>query len=345
MTQTYTARLNRQKLQPLLTQYQAIRENVGLTDCSDWCKIKISGYDAREFLDRVLTGNLQQLAENEILHTMALDTEGNFLTDLLVLGGFEDFVLLVPAAQADALTGCLKPTNDEEVEITDQSSDLCLIRIDGPNTADLPMAILGGAVSGLRIMAFAEAELNDQEITVARIGLAGEYGYLFLAPVGLKADLQDAIRKEAPDASDCEAILHDLLQLETRGFNAATDRPQNEHPLEAGLHWMVDFHKPEFTGRDGFFAAADDCDKQMVCLALESGSDAPNILAEIVTDGSEESIGYVAHAAWSPTLEAGICLAYLNKDWAAVGLTVKIGDISGTIVSAPFFTTRSNSAR
>ena len=158
MTKTATDRLTRENLQPLLAQYKAIREDIGLTDCSDWCKIKVSGYDARDFLDRILTGNLQQLAENEILHTMALNGKGSFLTDLMVLGGFEDFILLAPAEQAESLTSCLQPADDEEVEISNPTDDMCLIRIDGPNSADLPMAVLGGAVSGLRIMAFAEAE-------------------------------------------------------------------------------------------------------------------------------------------------------------------------------------------
>ena len=157
--------LTREAVREFAGAYKAIRDDVGLTDCGDWVKLKVSGYEARDFLDRVLTGNLQQLGENEILHTMALDAAGKFLCDVMVLGGFEDFILLCPDAQAEKIQAALNAGEGEEFEIADQTQDYCLIRADGPNCADLPMAILGGAVSGLRIMAFAEAELEGFTIT------------------------------------------------------------------------------------------------------------------------------------------------------------------------------------
>ena len=336
--------LTREAVREFAGAYKAIRDDVGLTDCGDWVKLKVSGYEARDFLDRVLTGNLQQLGEHEILHTMALDAAGKFLCDVMVLGGFEDFILLCPDAQAEKIQAALNAGEGEEFEIADQTQDYCLIRADGPNCADLPMAILGGAVSGLRIMAFAEAELEGFTITVGRVGTTGEYGFFFLAEAKCKEELLSAIRAEAPQAPDCPAILHDLLQLETRGFSAARDLPNGEHPLEAGLHWMVDFHKPEFAGRDGFFETADKIIKQMVCIRLHDEPDVPGTGAEI-QDENGNCLGYVARAGWSPELETAICLGYLQKDWAAVGLGVIIDDHPGQVVSAPFFITKSNSAR
>lgn len=342
--------LTRDAVTALAADYQAIRNDVGITDCDDWVKIKVGGYDARDFLDRVLTGNLQQLGENEILHTMALDESGHFLCDILVLGGFEDFVLLTTAAQAAALNTALSARGDDEVEVVDRTAAQCLLRIDGPATADLPMAILGGAVSGLRIMAFAEGELDGHAVTVGRIGIAGEFGFFFMADAACKEALLSAIRAEVPTAHQCKPDIHALLQLETRSFNAAVDRPHGEHPFEAGLHWMVDFHKPEFVGREGLFAGAEqDGLKQMVCVRLDTTAETPARLGEVEAEGQDAAIGYVANAAWSPTLETGICLAYLDKDWAAVGLPVQVrtesGMAPGQVVSAPFFVTRSNAAR
>ncbi|RED44183.1 glycine cleavage T C-terminal barrel domain-containing protein [Aestuariispira insulae] len=336
--------LSFETVQEMSAAYDAVRSRIGLTDISDWAKLKVTGYDAREFLDRVLTGNMQQLGENEILHTMALDADGNFLTDIQVLGGFEDFILLTPADRADALAAAIKPDADEEVEVVDLGRDYCLIRVDGPESADLPMAILGGAVAGMRIMAFAEADLGDATVTVGRIGTTGEYGYFFLTDASSRDTLLAAIRAEAPDVVDCTADLHRLLQLETRGFNASADRPGGEHPLEAGLHWMVDFQKPEFVGKDGFFARAKEAPHHMVCIALDETRVVPETKTQIL-DGDGNDVGYVANAAWSPTLETSICLAYLKRDMAAVGLPVSIAGQSGRVVSAPFFITKSNSAR
>ena len=336
--------LTREAVSEFANEYNAIRNDVGLTDCNSWTKLKISGYDARDFLDGILTGNLQQLGENEILHTMALDGDGVFLCDIMVFGGFEDFILLCPEAQADNIQAALSTGEGTEFEIADLTQDYCLIRADGPNSADLPMAILGGAVSGLRIMAFAEAELEGFTITVGRVGTTGEYGFFFLAEAKCQGELLAAIRAEAPQAPDCPAILHDLLQLETRGFSAARDLPNGEHPLEAGLHWMGDFHKPEFTGRDGFFAAAGEVTNQLVCIRLHEGTDVPETGAAILDDNGN-GLGYVAQAGWSPELETAICLGYLQRDWAAVGLPVVINGHPGQVVSAPFFVTKSNSAR
>jgi len=330
--------------------YNAIRTAVGMTEDLGWGVLRITGDGARDLLDRALTGDVMTMMENVMISTLALTENGDFIADPLVMAGFEDFTLLCRPGLMDGLRAALDAVvaDVDECELEDITDRTAQIRIDGPEAAELPRTILGGAVSGMRIMTFAETEFDGGPITVGRIGTTAEFGFFFLGEEAPIAALKQEILTTEPRTKMCGARVHNLLELETRSFNSAMDMPQQEHPLEAGCHWMFDFRKPDFVGADAVRDMMEEgLGKRMVCLRLDGEvSCAPSLEGRVLRSDREEDVGYIANAAWSPTLKTGIALAYLNADFAVVGLPVLVetptGNLPGRTVSAPFLISRSN---
>lgn len=341
------ALFSREAVDGVRSQYDAVREDVGITDVSGWTKLRVLGDAARDVLDVALTGPILNMTENGIVHTMALDDAGRFVADVLVLGGFEDFTLLARPPLGGALKEAVAKAVGDDAEVADVTESLDLVRIDGPGTAELPRMVLGSAVAGMRIMTFAETEFDGRPLTVGRLGMTGEFGFFFLGDPEAVGAAVAAIREAAPEAVDCAPELHNLLEMETRTFNSRIDLPKAESPLEAGLHWMVDFRKPEFVGRESLLALNEDgLARRMICLRLDGGDAVPDRLAPVTLPDGGGDVGYIANAGFSPSAGTGIALAYVETALAAVGVPLQVataaGPVSARIVSAPFFTTRSN---
>jgi aminomethyltransferase len=107
---------------------------------------------------------------------------------------------------------------------------------------------------------------------------------------------------------------------------------------------MIDFRKESFIGRDAVTTEqAAGLTKKLVAFRMEKGAETEPRSG--VFDG-ETRVGYVANCAFSPTLECGIGLAYLDAEYAWVGIELSV-DSAGAreaiqTVSAPFFLTESN---
>lgn len=329
-------------------EYRAVREKLGIGDFSDLGKIRVAGEEARALLDRLLTGNIRNMPENAIRHTMMLDESGKFVTDVTVYAGFDDYLLLVDRSHVAAFLTALRQAGQDDVTVEQRTDEDGVLRIDGPDCADIPRQLIGLDGAGLRIMSFITAEFEGHPLTIGRIGSVGEYGYQFIAPRAGLPGLLNRLRVLTKDGTLCGRSVYDVLQLEMRSFNARRDMPRGESPLEAGLHWMIDFRKEEFVGRAGLMASKEaGLRRRQICFCVGEGGALPATGASVHLAG--QLVGYVAHAAWSWTLARAIGLAYLDTAVAAVGLPIDISTDDGMVqaesVSAPFVRTRSNTMR
>ena len=328
-------------------EYHAIRRTFGIADMSDLGKLRVAGENARDVLDVVLTGNVQNLPENAMRNMLALDAAGSIVTDVCVYSGFDEYLLLTEAATLPVLKDEIGARCTSDVEITDLTDSHGMFRVDGPEAADLPRVLIGLEAAGLNLMSFAECRLDGASLTVGRIGSAGEWGYQFVAERDALQMVLERLLEIHPEILRCGRGVFNVLQMEVRSFNRRLDLPYGETPLAAGLHWMIDFRKPEFVGRDALMASKESLAKRMICLRMDDGAPVPPPGAAVHLDG--QPVGYVANAAFSPALGVPIALAYLDAAVAVVGLPVAVAvdseDWSGQTVSAPFVRTRSNLSR
>ena len=145
----------------------------------------------------------------------------------------------------------------------------------------------------------------------------------------------------------CGRKVQDLLQLEVRSFNLRRDMPNQERPLEAGLHWMIGFRKPDFAGREAVLREkAAGLKRKLIGIALE-GSAAAAVNSAVYHRGRQ--VGYVANCDMSPRCRHPVALAYLDPEYAWAGLEFEVETAGGRVaargVSTPFLATRSMAVR
>ena len=238
---------------------------------------------------------------------------------------------------AELLRDCGNPT-----EVEDLSDRLAAIVVEGPLAVDIPHAILGMDGSGLGLLKFVEVDVFGQQVRLSRIGFSGEYGYIFFLEPGSATQLVDRIMATCPTARRCGTAVQQLLRLEVGAFTGESHFLRRETALEAGLHWMIDFRKEEFRGRAAVMAEKAAGLRQRLGGFTLDGRHAP-APGTPITEEAEE-VGYIATAAWSPTLERVIGFSYLRHDYAWIGLRLDAGGRALRTVSTPFLTTQSTKA-
>src|SRR6266540_1940564 len=86
----------------IVVEHQAVRNNVGIFDISHMGQLIVEGAGAREWLNAMLTNNIDKLDVGMGQYTFLLNERGGIIDDLIVYGIDEEkFLLVVNASRTD----------------------------------------------------------------------------------------------------------------------------------------------------------------------------------------------------------------------------------------------------
>ena len=113
----------------VIDEHNAVRRAAGLFDVAHMGVFEISGPNATEFLDLVLTNYARWFAPGESFYGYLLDQDGKVIDDLMVYRRRDDlYLMVVNAANADKDWAWLNAVNNGEVLIDRQRPDLRVLR-------------------------------------------------------------------------------------------------------------------------------------------------------------------------------------------------------------------------
>jgi len=172
-------------------------------------------------------------------------------------------------------------------------------------------------------------------------GYTGEDGFEVAVPVQESKKVWDAIF-DAGEEFDIEPIglgARDTLRMEMKYSLYGNDIDETTNPIEAGLGWISKVDKGDFIGRDAIVKMKEEKPKRkLVGFEMKERSLARHEY-KIVKDGSE--IGYVTSGTFSPSLEKGIGIGYVNVPFNEVGTEIKIlirnKEVPAEVVKTPFY--------
>jgi aminomethyltransferase len=318
-------------------EYRAIREAIGVRP-ADLAILEVRGVDAALWLDGVAAGPVGRLVENRVLWTAILEEDGRVLADVQIYNDFGSSLVTCDTDVRAPLLAALDDARAAGIEVEDVSDRYSVFAVEGPDARGIPAKVIGPEARGLSLLSFTRCAIAGADGILSRIGFTGEFGYQFFVAPERVDTFVELIGVAVPGAVAASPATMDLLRLEMRSFNRGLDVPRGESGLQAGLHWMIDFRKPEFPGRDAVMAeVAAGPARRMMCVVAHEGVVATG--AEI-SDG-ERRVGYVANAAWSPAVGHAVGLAYVDAAYAWVGLELCADGVPVRLVSAPFLVTES----
>jgi len=345
----------------IVQEHQAVRNNVGIFDISHMGQFIVDGAGAREWLNVMLTNNIDKLDVGMGQYTFLLNERGGIIDDLIVYRiGDQKFLLVVNAARADedfvwlekhlkeersldrpngGLAAFAKATAAGETaapyELINRSANFGGFAIQGPRIAELFQAVFGKDAqlplrNSIADLPFDGARLRQgyggqANVSVARTGYTGEDGVEVFFPATDAVRFWNAVLEKGKPfgIKPCGLGARDTLRLEMCYPLNGSDLSPDRNPIEAGLGFFVDLTKPNFIGRDTLLKTKEIGPREkLVPFRMKEKGPPPRPHYAVLQNGRR--IGEVTSGTLSPSLNWGVGMAYVSATHAKIGAEIDI---------------------
>ncbi len=325
----------------VLEEHLAVRRAAGIFDVSHMGEILVTGGEAEDFVQSVVTNDISGLMDGGALYTVMCNEEGGILDDLLVYRlSPTDYMLVVNASNIRRDLEWLSQHARDRTNIVDMSDQTALIALQGPSSSRILAIATGKSWEDLKSFRFEFASQalfgQDGDIIVSATGYTGERGFELYVP----SAAADSVWEQLMSAGAQEGLLpaglsaRDTLRMEAGLALYGNDINEETSPLEAGLGWLVKQKKGAFIGRSAIMNQKQAGPSRRLVGFVMTDRGIPRRGYRILSL-SNEPVGSVTSGSQSPVLNAGIGLGYVpNEDrYTAIGSELHI-DIRGKSLRA-----------
>jgi aminomethyltransferase len=286
--------------QSVLAEHRAVRDHCGWFDVSHLGRFRWEGAGATEVLRRVLCNDVARIEPGRTQYTLALNSEGGVIDDLIVWRwGDESYWVLPNGANHETVMAIFAEAGPA-VELEDLRPSTATVAVQGPEAPALLERVLGAALRRFRTLSGVVA---GAPFWAAGTGYTGERGGEVTVPAAAAADLVDRLMEEG--ATPCGLGARDTLRLEAGLPLWGQDLDETITPLEAGLDFAVSWDH-DFVGKAALQARPPI--KRLVAFRTE-GRLIPRHGYRLRAGASE---GWVSSGNFSPELKCGIGLGFLT---------------------------------
>src|SRR4051794_16505007 len=298
----------------VIPEHRAVRNDTGAFDVSHMGEVTVEGAGAREFLQSMLSNDVERLEPGLAQYTLLTNEQGGIVDDLIVYElAPERYLLIVNASNREPDFAWLQEREPPDADVRDVSDDYGLIAVQGPRSLErlgLPEA---------PAFTFADRELDGIPCTVNRTGYTGEEGVELLVAADRAAELWDRVLEGG--VVPCGVGARDTLRLEVCYPLHGNDISPDTDAISAGLGWVCAFDK-DFTGADRLRAVKDTGpERKLVAFVMEEKA-VPRAGMPVAGGGT------VTSGTHSPSLDRGIGMAYVPTALAATGAELTV-DVRG----------------
>jgi aminomethyltransferase len=303
----------------IMEEHHAVRKNVGMFDISHMGQLIVEGRDARGWLNKMLTNNVDKLEIGEGQYTFLLNDKGGIIDDLIAYRiGDAKFLLVVNASRADEDLDWLKKHLRGDVKIESRSANFGGVAIQGPRIGEL----FTDLPARNHIV---DVEFQGMTISIARTGYTGEDGVEVFFRNNDASKFWNAVLEKGKSIGlkPCGLGSRDTLRLEMCYPLNGSDLSPERNPIEAGLGFFVDLTKPDFIGRDVLLKTKQNGPREKLVPFKMKGKGPPPRAHYSVFENSER-IGVVTSGTLSPSLNWGVGMAYVSAPHAKIGAPIDI---------------------
>jgi aminomethyltransferase len=325
-------------------EHMAVRTRAGLFDVSHMGEIEIAGSDALAAVQRISCNDAARLQVGQAQYSALTTPQGTVVDDSLVYRLTEQhFLLVVNASNIDKDYAWIRTQLQGlgEVAAVNNSARYVLLALQGPAAAAILQPLTGLDLASIKYYWFASGEVANVRVTISRSGYTGEDGFELFAP----PHTADRLWTTLLQAGAAEGVLpaglgaRDTLRLEAAMRLYGNDMDETTTVLEAGLGWIVGWHKTDFIGREALLQQK------------RTGTTRTLVGFEMIDRGiarhgygvsrGGQPIGRVTSGTQTPLLKKAIGMAYVPSDCAQPGTELDV-DLRGRpgrarVVPMPFY--------
>ena len=328
-------------------EYFAIRTKAALLDITPLYKYIISGPDAQQFLDRLVTRNIGICKVGQVMYTPWCDEDGKQIDDGTIQRLAKDKFRITSAEPN--LEWIEHNAAGMDLTIRDDSKTTAALALQGPNSRAILNSIASDSLDSLKFFWMMDTQFHDISVTISRTGYTGDLGYeIWMDPKDALSvwDLMMDKGKsygftptglQALDMARIEAGLI-LLDVEYISARHAIIEPRKSSPYELGLGWAVKMKKKDFIGKKALKAELSRGPEwNLVGIEIEweelenlyrdvgLGPGLPSTAWRTSTPlfHGDEQVGYASSGCWSPILKRYIALAHIKSEFSQLGSKLK----------------------
>ena len=300
-----------------IAEHLAVRATAGVFDVSHMGQIETAGTGALALLERVFTNDVGRVAIGGAQYSLLCNESGGVLDDVITYRlEAERYLTVTNAANHARDVSWFADHAGTNVTVVDRAPDYAMIAVQGPLAREIVQAIASAPLP--ERMAVGERTLDGAPALVAGTGYTGEDGVELLVDPAAAEGVWNAILRRG--AMPAGLVARDTLRSEVcyplYGHELSTERG----PIEAGLGWCC-------RSGDGYVGAE-------AIAAVRAAGPAEKLVPFVVERGLAREGnpvvggGIVTTGNYSPSLEAGIGMAYLPAERAQPGTEIEI-DVRG----------------
>ena len=319
----------------VLAEHDAVRNRVGIFDVSHLGKISIKGAGAKDFINSILTNDLNKITNGEAQYNLLCNDNGGVIDDIIAYRNSDDDIFLVPnAANCAKVFEVLKSQAPAGLEIVNLHEEYAVIAVQGPKSKALLESV--GLNLGMEYMSFSHGEINGHKVIVCRTGYSGEHGYEVLPKWSEAGKVWDAIAANLGDGLVCGLGARDTLRTEMGYPLHGNELSEAISANVGGAAWAIAYEKSKFNGDTALRAEKDaGISRRLRGLKLKDRG-IPRGHMSIKVDG--KVIGETTSGTFSPTLKVGIALGLVDtafKIGDQVTIDVRGRELAAEIVKLP----------
>ena len=331
----------------VMQEHRAVRQNVGVFDVSHMGEIEVRGSQAKPFLQKLLTNDLDKLEDGGILYSLMCYENGGVVDDLLVHRFGEDhYFLCVNASNTDKdFEWAAGLAGGFDVQVDNISDRTAQLAIQGPKAEPLLQKLTDVPVGNLDYYRFQKGPVCGVEMIIARTGYTGEDGFELYLSADSAVAVFDALMK-AGEEFDLQPIglgARDTLRMEMGYALYGQEIDAETSPLEAGLGWVIKLNKDQdFLGQKAFQNQKDKGLAQKLVGVRLTDRGVPRSHYKVLHEG--DTVGEVTSGTFSPSLNTGVALCKvrteLSKPGTQLDIAVRNSSMAGEVVPLPFVPSR-----
>ena len=319
----------------VLAEHDAVRNRVGIFDVSHLGKISVKGAGAKDFINSVLTNDLEKISNGQAQYNLLCNEHGGVVDDIIAYRNSDDDIFLVPnAANCTKVFEILTKQAPASIQITNQHREYAVIAVQGPNSNTLLESL--GVQLGIDYMSFTKSAIDGCEVIVCRTGYSGEHGYEVLPKWDQAGQVWDRIVEKLGDGLVCGLGARDTLRTEMGYPLHGQELSESISANVGGAAWAIAFDKPMFNGEVALRAEKSaGITRRLRGLRLKDRG-IPRGHMSVLVDGTV--IGETTSGTFSPTLKIGIALGLIDTKYKVgdqVNIDVRGRQLAAEIVKLP----------
>jgi aminomethyltransferase len=330
-------------------EHLAVRNSVGIFDVTHMGRVLVEGADAASFLDYVTTNNAGALADHQGHYTNMCKEDGGIIDDLTVLRLEKEkyWVVYNASNRIKNFEWLTKQSKKfKNLKVSDVSDEISMFAVQGPNAQKTLQKITKEDLSTIPRFCGNFVTMAGAKVLASRTGYTGEDGFELCCWDTPLSKPEKAIKLwnsilEAGKEFGIEPIglgARDTLRLEAGMCLYGNDIDETTTPLEAQIGWVVKFDKKDFIGKDALMKQKQAGVKKLRVGLKMRDRGIPRPHYDIYNG---RKIGQMTSGTFSPLLNYGIGIGYVETEFAKVGGIVNImihGKLAqAELVKFPFY--------